>query len=315
MTVVKRLNYKGNEGFTLIEISIGLIILGLLAVAALVPYQLYLKNQVRSHNDQTFEAVTAALASYLERNGCYPRPANPALGPTAANFGRQGGFAVAGTVLIGAVPVFDLGLPYRMMSDPFGSKLTYAVTSVLAQDAATYNANSGVGTITVLRENTAASMTTRPAQFILVSHGPDLKGARSMSGVLSAPCGATALDSENCNGDATFRDASYAAQSSPANANHFDDMVSYTLLRKETTMWKMRENTTGSGGINISNRNMNDVGIGVNAPAAKLHIDGGNLQIQQGGAGTGGLNASGDISAARDVKANDEVKANNFGGI
>jgi hypothetical protein len=60
---------------------------------------------------------------------------------------------------------------------------------------------------------------------------------------------------------------------------------------------------------------MNDVGIGVNAPAAKLHIDGGNLQIREGAAGTGGLVASGDISAARDVKANEEVKANNFGGI
>lgn len=319
MRHMKGMARNGQAGFTLIEISIGLVILGLVAVALLVPYQLYLKNKVRAHNEQTFEGVTMALAAYVQRVGNYPCPALPNLGPGDAGFGQQNCAigAVAGDggqVLIGAVPVNDLGLPHRAIQDPFGAKLTYAVTRELAIDPATYAGRNGRGAITVVND-AGAGMLAVPAPFVLVSHGPDVKGARMMGGAAGPACGAAARDSENCDGDSTFRDGTYSPQTNVNAAVHYDDMIAYTLLRKETTMWTIRENPDGNGGVNISNRNMANVGIGAAAPQAKLHVGGGNVQVTGAGPGAGTFDANGDIRAEQDVKARRQVRAGNFSGI
>lgn len=305
------------KGFSLIETCIVIIILSLV----LVPLYAYLNTQKKQSEDLKQEAaneqVLAALALYVRQNGHYPCPANPALPSNDANYGAADcalasvpGVGAGGPVLIGSFPVKETNLPYQLAVNRNGWQYIYAVTQNLTSKA-TF---TGTGSINII--NAAGTpFVQQPVQFALVNPGADGKGARTMDGVLSsAACGTTALDSENCNNDSTFREATYAVSSNINAANYYDDTLSYTLVRRESTLWVAQENTTGTGSeLNISNRNMGNVGIGTPTPTDKLHVAGGNIRVQSqvvGATTTGGnINADKDITSKNDISAAKQITA------
>ena len=83
---------KNNEGVTLIEISIALIIIGLLMTPMLMLYETELKQRQAQNMSGSFVRINDALAKYVNRFGRYPRPASLLIGQddNDTNFGLEG---------------------------------------------------------------------------------------------------------------------------------------------------------------------------------------------------------------------------------
>jgi len=151
-------------------------------------------------------------------------------------------------VIIGAVPVRDLGLPDSYRTDPYGYMYSYAIT----QSDATAPMNAFAGAIDVV-DKTGASVlphasdgTPGTATYVVVDHGKDGKGAftaNSTAAALGTPpkitcASAPGLDQLNCDFETgapapiQFR----AAQFSRAKgANWFDDAIVYNTSLSSST--------------------------------------------------------------------------------
>lgn len=311
MSVTKKHDKEG--GFTLIELSIIIIVLSLIITPLFAMMQAQRKEQEVVQDEAVNERVLAGLSLYLRQNGHYPCPANPDLGPGDANFGSANcgavhstpGAAASGTVYIGALPVRDLNLPFKSSANNYGWKYIYAVSGHLTAKA-TYD---GAGLIQVL-DDAGNPFVSSFVQFVVVNPGKDGKGASNLFGGSSGTaCFNTALDGENCNGDAKFREAAFAKRADVDDAGFYDDTISYSLAREESTFWMVRESAGGGGGLDISNRNIGNVGIGTDSPAEKMHISGGNVRVQAQGATGGNVKVDKNVEADGVIKAKKEVQA------
>jgi len=143
-------------GFTLIDISIGLIIVGILIVPLMWQYNVEQRQELHSANVGGVHTARNALSRFLQENGRYPCPANPLLTtsdaghgeevctglPTAGNCSDAGGTGIcvftgnrnvdptAGNDLIvqGALPYKTLGIVPSRTVDPYFRKFGYVVS-------------------------------------------------------------------------------------------------------------------------------------------------------------------------------------------
>jgi hypothetical protein len=162
------------NGFSFIELSIVMIVSGIVFITLFNAYDLYRKKEELRLVHENIKAAAAQVSLFPEAGGDrYPCPADRSLAPDDANYGREfnptcdpaaigltvgnctpgGGLClVAGArdsadadgapdpVIIGALPVHDLrdinGLSFsdKQSLDPWGSKLLYAVSLNLTQD-------------------------------------------------------------------------------------------------------------------------------------------------------------------------------------
>src|SRR6185436_8763950 len=168
------------EGFSLIEVAIGLMIIGLISAPMLIEYAAWKNRQLVILTNGNGGTVIAGLKKYALNNGCYPVPSNPGVTGTSATTGleavtRAGCVdltvvqlaaipvcttnatvvckapctagsvtCAAGTplILVGDVPFATLGLPKQYIIDGFNRKFTYAVSMNLVQ-ASTFADDAG----------------------------------------------------------------------------------------------------------------------------------------------------------------------------
>ena len=238
-------NQASSRGFSLIEVTIGLLILGILMVPAISVYEKYRQDHIRAASQDYPRAVAGALRKYALLYGRYPRPADPNVAATAPAFGTEiplsGSYPnctststtvcqTAGAtqgifssrILIGTVPFADIGLPREMSFDGYGRRFTYAVTQSLTL-ANAFNASTADSS-GVIRVNTGIpadnpatagddrfplGVTTNNIHFVIVSHGENGAGAFvQAAGTRFAPCpgGGFAFERENCNNNTTFQE-------------------------------------------------------------------------------------------------------------
>jgi prepilin-type N-terminal cleavage/methylation domain-containing protein len=285
------------RGFTLIEITIGLAVLGLLMLPLIHFYNLHQIQERIRQSDGHLITIQSALQKFAIRNGRYPLPSAYGLGPGVANYGQEYGGGIpacapgmtnicrttgfrdllppAGNdpVLIGAVPFAALGLPQKISIDGYGRKITYAVSETMTV-AATFQDDRGVIKI-VDRSGGNTSGTNNNAHYAVISHGKDGKGAFTQDGVLVQPCTPAGQDLENCDNDGSFNNnfdflpeyVRYAVD--PPGAQHFDDYTRYSITTTGDT-WTKTANAP-----DIYNRNTGNVRIGPGgAPAAKVEVMG-----------------------------------------
>lgn len=187
------------------------------------------------------EAVIEALEHYQDLNGHFPCPASRSDVVGAAAFGKEANSgdctytaAPSGTlrvetavssgiwVLIGVLPVKDLGLSSDMIRDGYNNRFSYAVMQSAAE-MSTFNA--GVGGL-IIKDGGGNNIITDGA-YVVISHGYDEIGAYDFpNGTLKSACGATNLDIENCDWDVTFVDAPY--NNGSVAANYFDDFIRWS---------------------------------------------------------------------------------------
>jgi len=234
------LNSKNQRGFSLVELAISMVVIGVLLVPALHGYSLYLQEQKREQTVTSIDSAVNAIGNFRSVYGRYPCPAraNAVLGDVDYGMEARTGTtcnevtnaiwratsangALTDTdVFIGALPFRQLNLPHSLIYDGENNQLTYAVTEMLTDDTTFANNNGG---ITLLDKN-GNQLTTTPdsAHFVVLSHNVNAEGAFTREGaVLSACPTPPALEAENCDRDSVFRAGS--------EQSDFDDLVAYSV--------------------------------------------------------------------------------------
>jgi len=235
---------KSNEGFTLIEMAVVLVIAAMLLVPILNGLNIYLKQKRINDTTRNITQVEQELAKFVAANNRLPCPASLISPEMDANHGREvtgcstatGGIfvvpsAIAGRqVVIGAVPFKTLGLggvPMSLSKDGWGRRLTYAVTlQATTAPPPPQGFDSTVGGISVIDANDVNALGNtleNRALYAIVSHGESGMGAYTSSGALVQACEAGRTESENCDHmNATFRIADISIGTV---ANYTDDVI------------------------------------------------------------------------------------------
>lgn len=234
---------RSEGGFTLIEIAIALVVIGLLITPMLMLVNAKFHSQRMLDTRAKFSNMESALTEYVRRNGRYPRPASLTAYEGDADYGIE--FAVgtapaecpdveanglcvtedtgtlapfSDSVIIGAIPFNTLKIPPEDTLDSWGNRIIYAVTDYKT-DAATY-VRDGQGTLRfsalddfnkdVIPEliNEGGGHSYTRYDMILVSTGPTGKGGYTANGQLIGICVEDPAnpenEDENCDFDAFF---------------------------------------------------------------------------------------------------------------
>jgi hypothetical protein len=263
---------RGNyscRGFTLIQAATLLFVGGLMMTSVLEVAKIERGRQVLDVNQERMATIKKAIKGYVAKFNSLPCPADPALSPASAQYGKmiaaclnpgdETGAVIStkepgppGWVFVGALPVRDLALPREYMKDSWGHLFTYAMTGKLSSppfgqpagtsmDAAiiadptlpTIHITSPSGTF--IDPNTSLPLDVTNALYVLVSHGPDARGAYTPEGqqLTAGPfaCGGAAAgyDFQNCNhnngANAVFVQENFSTRTGVIQ--HFDDTITW----------------------------------------------------------------------------------------
>ncbi len=254
---------RSEKGFTVIELSIVILIIGLLMAPMFQAMSIYMKRKVLTTTEENIKEIQIALQEYIKDTGNNPGQFLPCPAPLdlprsdpnyAVSVTCDGGIA-AGTFLAtgrggesvrtGAVPARTLGLPISHIKDGHGMLITYSVTESQTADAAVpVPYNKFTGAISVRRDSLAGTeMTALPpggtAPFVLISNGGDGNGSYTADGALMSPCTAGTVDSANCDygANAVFvSQDGFSMMDMPADPNHYDDKLRFDLNTSDLTI-------------------------------------------------------------------------------
>lgn len=250
------------RGFTLIELSIVLMISGLLLASFLEYYTVYLQKQKFDTTKERMREIRTALTIYAATEHRLPCPegretakSRPSKRPASLKSmrekeadklaedvcrldapvppgvkvynGDKQGSGPGKQVWIGAIPLRALRLGEDQGMDGWGNPFTYAVSRKLTLPDGMHSNPSPPGVISVVDEFGKSLLDkVDTGRWVLVSHGPSANGAITPSGG-RRPCGEKTLDAENCNADGLFVIAPYTRKS---GTWFFDDLVIFDDL-------------------------------------------------------------------------------------
>ncbi|MEY3885404.1 MAG: hypothetical protein RIS87_1179 [Pseudomonadota bacterium] len=141
------MRYLKNNGFSLVEMAIVLIIIGLVTGALLLPLQAEYSQLSQSQTETTLANAKQALLGYAQQNGRLPCPASAASNTDAGSYGQEnplGGTrdstttqppVVANTCAMqsGFLPAATLGLQatdkYGFALDAWNNRIRYAIST------------------------------------------------------------------------------------------------------------------------------------------------------------------------------------------
>jgi prepilin-type N-terminal cleavage/methylation domain-containing protein len=200
------------QGFTLVEIAMVLMIIGLLLGGMLVPLSAQMEQQKNSTTEKLLAEAREALIGYALANGQLPCPADPTIATGQANAGIARTPPCTNGNSTGVLPWATLGLGE---ADAWGNRFTYRVSADFADaiGSATWGgctptptpaqasfALCSAGTLDVL----AAAGGTNVAldvPAVIISHGKNGAGAYTQEGT-QQPASGNADELENSDGNA-----------------------------------------------------------------------------------------------------------------
>ena len=256
MKIKRNINPKNLTAFTLIEMSVVLIIVSILFVGTFSSSSIV--NSVRtSVSKDKLEVIYSLMGTFLKNNKRLPCPASLGITIANANFGKEvrnpldnkclgsgiyasnnAGFS---NIIVGAIPVKDLGINNDFAYDAFGNLVLYFIDQRF-----TYNYISNISTdlnlsipsfgtasfkdIMVIKNRNLKGEVLINSDVImtLVSYGPNGFGSFNTAGIQKARSSILEeLDNDVSNlnsvdGTASFNRTFY---SSHENSDIFDDIV------------------------------------------------------------------------------------------
>ena len=229
-----------SRGFTLIEMTMVMMIVGLL-LAGLLP-NLYAQMESRRINEtrKQLEEIKEALVGFVIINGRLPCPADSLIPTGQLNAGKEAKTGPACTNITnnrasGVIPWAALGINE---TDAWGRRFTYSIASYFADDFGnntyTYNTSSNPcvpnpaptqssfalcspGNLVVAASATYTANITDNAPAVIVSHGANGLGAYMPNGGNIPITGASSDEASNAdnNNDFVYHEAT----------SNFDDQV------------------------------------------------------------------------------------------
>ncbi len=273
-------HYTQDKGFTLIEIAIVMIVIGVIASAAISIYQQQRAEQDWERTNSNIDDIILEITNFYQTYGRYPCPASstapqgdPLYGnekanctPNAVGNCADGVCTVASLnapqeIMIGSVPFKRLNLQDKQTYDAYLNRYTYAVTASLT-DIETFDPTTGGISVEDGNGNTMVDP-EHTAHFVLISHGRDGSGAITRSAVLASPC--AGAEADNCNGDELFISREidsdfddlirFHTQFAPTEWRSSEDDTSVALKDKEKTL------INAKAGDNVSGEDDDDIVI------------------------------------------------------
>jgi hypothetical protein len=166
------------DGFSLMEASIVLTIMGLVSVVGLGAIKRWREQQQMAITQNHQEKILTAVALYGARTGHFPYPSDPKA--SLDTFGLSRVPEGAPKDQVGIVPYRTLGLPEGVARDGHGRYFTYVGGSPLAMEVC---ATEPVFPLTVYQRtddgalHPISSSEGDPVALILISHGANGYGA------------------------------------------------------------------------------------------------------------------------------------------
>jgi len=278
MQLIQKKATCNRSGFTLVELAIVILIVGMIITTFSVMNKIYVESHRHYKIQGNLDNVKTALNFFRNNVGRFPCPANPALNPGDVGYGAEDcsltaitgerdadGIAGNDPVLTGNLPLygFDDGagnpaaprielkrlvtttkLEGRDITDPWNGEFTYAVSQLLT-NSGSFNTSFGVIRITDEWGRDTGG-TTANAQYAILSQGEE---NRSGCTVDLASSRVSQAEQENCDGDGHFAIALYHK----SNTDHYDDYLTYARSGIEG-IWGV---TAGSALPDVYNRDTN----------------------------------------------------------
>lgn len=231
-----------DSGFSLLELSISFVIIGLITASFLSYMKISQQKAVMANTQSSLNAAVEAIEVYLEWNRKLPCPApqlvtqdDPLYGNAAdcAVLMKGGIFASEDPLVvpskidpdrkiaIGRLPYKDLNIPQKDTKDGWNKELYYAVSLDMTQ-ADRYSQHGGVIEV-IDRFDNPITKSDSKAQYVIWS------AAANNTNTLAGNCLKNeGPEAENCNGDGVFR-----VMPISLGSVYFDDMLSYAVYVKK----------------------------------------------------------------------------------
>jgi prepilin-type N-terminal cleavage/methylation domain-containing protein len=224
------------HGFTLVEIAIVLMIVGLLLGGLLVPLSAQMEQQKVSATEKLLAEARDALIGYAVANGQLPCPADPTIATGQPNAGIARTPPCTNANSTGVLPWATLGISE---TDAWGNRFTYRVSSDFADALGTTfgkdpNGNNctpgttpaqatfalcSAGTLDVLFAAGGTNVAI-DVPAVILSHGKNGAGAYTQQGA-QQPVSGNADEQENGDGSA---DNNYVSHTATPD---YDDLVTW----------------------------------------------------------------------------------------
>lgn len=255
------------QGFTLIELAIVILVSGLLLSGIISAYEGYTKARTQTVTLDNLDMARGALGQFYTRHGRLPCPAPPGLPPEDTRTGREfcapadnpspgkcleDGFcrqngmdadlnSEEDTILKGALPYITLNLNSAYALDGWQRQFVYVVTeNITSRDMF----SEDLGAIQLVKADGKTSVGTgKGLQAIVFSSGDNGKGAYLSSGALYLPCEGKGVDIRNCDHDGAYV-SDVLSIGNPQS--YFDDIVA-AQIRTTFDLWPAIHGTCPEG--------------------------------------------------------------------
>lgn len=222
------------KGFTLIEMAVVLMIVGLLLGGLLLPLSAQMEQRNISDTQISLSEIKEAIIGYALANGRLPCPAVPSTptGQTVSGVGAGTSVPLSSNVcsiLTGVLPWATLGVNE---TDAWGNRYTYRVDTNFSDSNSNNTYGSGcspnpapanasfalcsLGTLNVLSAASGGVTIAGNIPVVVVSHGKHASGAWTPQGT-QLTASSDPDENENSNGNSTF------VSHTPTTS--FDDLV------------------------------------------------------------------------------------------
>lgn len=208
---MKTCGYKKTWGFSLVEMAIVLVIIGLLLAGALMPLSAQMEQRRISETQKALDEINQALIGFAVAYGRLPCPAPATTATGAAGAGLEPTPILAGGCAnaAGVLPWATLGVNE---TDTWGRRYTYRVTAEFARTASGQTTFAGgcvpltnplyaafalcsQGDMTI-KSTAAGSTVSSNIPAVVISHGKNGNGAYTSQGT-QLPLGADADELDN----------------------------------------------------------------------------------------------------------------------
>lgn len=248
---------KNKGAFTLVEMSIVMIIISFILVSFLISSKSNFRSKKKLETNQKIYRIYNSIKAFVANNHRLPCPASMNKLYSFSTYGAEGinsgsclttseEFYSSGNIIYGLLPVKALGLKIEDSFDSYDSKFAYIIDKRFAEDSANFTSVAN-GEIVIKKYITDAEVSPNESAILaIISYGENKLGAFNKNSLTQI---SASLDEDEIENSISSFDQNLFAYSN-RNNDSFDDIVLYKgkkdLLLDANVYFLADTNTTES---------------------------------------------------------------------